>query len=211
MSLARNCLEQQRRRQLCCQWLLAAAACSLLMQTGLDVEEKCCLCSLLLHSGTVGTRLPVGASMPGSAGRPHGSAQQLRVGSWRAGSSLVPAGPPVWGGSLTLAQGLLPGGAGQVQLGRFVLPIEQLPSEEAARPKPCCFVPSLSAVTFKVGGALAGTVAPLQEERAQAAAGIKLLGIRLEHEARGFPRAANCDLQSGASASIKPIPGEAFG
>lgn len=39
--------------------------------------------------------------------------------------------------------------------------------------------PSLSTVTFKVGEALQGTVAPVQEEKAQPAAGIKLPGIRL--------------------------------
>lgn len=62
-------------------------------------------------------------------------------------------------------------------------------------------------MTFKVGEALRGTVAPVQEEKAQPAVGIKLRGIRLEHEERGFPSISNCDLQSWADVSIKLIRG----
>lgn len=60
-------------------------------------------------------------------------------------------------------------------------------------------------VTFKAGGALQGTVAPVQGEKAQPAAGIKFPGIRQEHEARGFPSISNRDLQSRANVSIKLI------
>lgn len=62
-------------------------------------------------------------------------------------------------------------------------------------------------VTFRVGEALQGTVASVQEEKAQPAAGIKLLGIRLEHEERGFPSISSCDLRSCADISIKLIRG----
>ncbi|EOA96316.1 hypothetical protein Anapl_06768 [Anas platyrhynchos] len=90
---------------------------------------------------------------------------------------------------------------------RTLHPVPNLPSGSIRAGRRSCASLAWSTVTFKVGEALLGAVAPGQEEKAQPAAGIDPQGTRLEHEERGFPSISNCDLQSRTNVNINLIRG----